>query len=237
MKRIFGATALVSAALFSANPAQAQFFFKNPDLRGAPVRGDEPGMLSPALPGATPAELRAGMVWSLRVALNVSALQCQFQPMLLSVPTYNAFLKDHQDELKQSLTTLSGYFNRIKKSKVAGQRAFDEYGTKIYSAFSTVSAQYIFCLTASDVGHDALFAKRGELYTLAQNRMRQLRTSLRPHGEQYFPGRLGMSFNYRMPRLDDACYRNGEYQVRACGQVQWAQYASGLAQPQQLVRL
>ncbi|WP_294087921.1 hypothetical protein [Sphingomonas sp.] len=221
----------------SASPAGAQFFFKNPDLRGAPVRGDEPGMLQPALPGATQAEIRAAMVWSLRVALNVSALQCQFQPMLLSVPTYNAFLTDHQEELKQSLTTLNSYFTRMKKTKIAGQRALDEYGTKIYSAFSTVSAQYIFCLTASDVGHDALFTKRGGLHLLAQNRMRELKSALRPAGEQYFPGRLGMAFNYRMPRLDDACWSRGDYQVRACGPVRWEQYASGLAQPKQLVSL
>ena len=30
------------------------------------------------------------MVWNLRAALNVAALQCQFGPTLLTLPNYNA---------------------------------------------------------------------------------------------------------------------------------------------------
>lgn len=232
---VLGGAAL--AALGLASPASAQFFFKSPDLRGAPVRGDEPGVMVP-LPGATPAEMRAGLVWSLRAALNIAALQCQFEPQLLSVQSYNALLKDHQDELKQSLTTLGSYFTRVKKTKPAGARALDEYGTKIYSSFSTVHGQRMFCQTAGSVAHDALFLPRGQLYTLAEARMRELRNSLQPAGEQYFPGRLGMAYRYEMPRLDDYCWdKKGYYQTAKCGPVPVIVYASGSAQPQQLVSL
>jgi hypothetical protein len=73
---------LVAAAILAgvaASPASAQFFFKSHDMAGQPVTGAEPGILPP-MPGATPAELDAALVWSLRSALNVAALQCQFEP-------------------------------------------------------------------------------------------------------------------------------------------------------------
>ncbi|MBX9814823.1 MAG: hypothetical protein A4S12_03475 [Proteobacteria bacterium SG_bin5] len=235
--RTWVAAAAALAAASQAAPAQAQFFLKNPDMRGAPVRGDEPGIIVP-LPGASPAEMRAGLVWSMRAALNIAALQCQFEPQLLAVQSYNAILLDHKDELKQSLDMLGGYFTRMKKSKPLGQRALDEYGTKIYSSFSTVAGQRTFCQTAGDVAHDALFMPRGSLHSIASKRMRELRNSLKPWGEQFFPGRLGMSYRYLMPRLDAACWtKREEYDSRRCGPVQEVIYASGSAQPQQLVSL
>lgn len=235
--RIWGAALALSAAVGIAGPAQAQFFLKSPDMRGAPVRGDEPGVMVP-LPGATPAEMRAGLVWSMRAALNIAALQCQFEPQLLAVPSYNALLLDHKDELKQSLDLLGGYFARVKKSKPLGQRALDEYGTKIYSSFSTVGGQRTFCQTAGGIAHDALFLPRGSFYRIAENRMRELRNSLKPAGEQFFPGRLGMSYRYAMPRLEPICWtKRDEYDDRRCGPIQQIIYASGSAQPQQLVSL
>ena len=237
VKAMLAAGAALAMAAGGASPAAAQFFLKNPDLRGAPVRGDEPGVMVP-LPGATPGELRAGLVWSLRAALNIAALQCQFEPQLLSVQSYNALLLDHKDELKQSLDTLGAYFARVKKSKPLGQRALDEYGTKIYSGFSTVSGQRMFCQTAGAIAHDALFLRRGSLYTIAERRMMELRQSLKPQGEQFFPGRLGMSYRYQIPRLDQQCWdKRDQYDARKCGPAQELVYASGSAQPQQLVSL
>jgi hypothetical protein len=63
--------AAVAAAAMAAGPASAQFFLKSHDMAGAPVTGAEPGILPP-MPGATPAELTAGLVWQLRSALNVA---------------------------------------------------------------------------------------------------------------------------------------------------------------------
>jgi hypothetical protein len=66
------------------------------DAERARVTGEEPGMTGPALPDATAPELRAALVWNLRAALNVAALQCQFEPTLMTLGNYNAFLKDHE---------------------------------------------------------------------------------------------------------------------------------------------
>ncbi|MBO0236674.1 hypothetical protein, partial [Vibrio parahaemolyticus] len=87
--------------------APAAFFWKAPNLKGEPVTGLEPGILTNALPGATPAGLRAALVWNLRSGLTVAALQCQFEPTLLTRNQYNAMLDNHRDELAQAYQTLS----------------------------------------------------------------------------------------------------------------------------------
>lgn len=207
---------LTFAATAAATPVSAQFFLSNPKLAGAPMRGDESD-IGYALPNATDAELRAGLVWSMRAALNVAALQCQFEPTLLSVENYNAILKDHKDELASSLTTLNKYFTRTSKSKAAGQSALDHFSTRVYSNFSTVSAQYVFCLTAASIATDAIFSKRGTLGDIAQLRMRELRNSLKPHGEQQFPGRTPMS-EVSIPGLDRDCLNSkGRWDTKKCG--------------------
>ena len=207
--------AAVAALLGGATaPASAQFFFKNKDLRGARIVGDEPGIGQP-MPGATPAELRAGVVWNMRAALNVAALQCQFEPTLLTVPNYNAILADHREELKASFDTLGKYFVRTNKTPKLGQTALDQFGTRTYSGFATVAAQYHFCLVASDIGRQALFAPRGGFGDVALERMRELRNSLTPWGEQQFP-RLYVA-PATLPRFDKACWSGEQYNVRKCG--------------------
>lgn len=215
--RILFGLAATAAALVAA-PASAQFYFKSPDVSGPPVMGDEPG-IALNLPGATPSELRAGLVWQLRAALNIGALQCQFEPSLLTVVKYNAVLTDHQAELKASLDTLSGYFARKAKTKKAGQTALDQFGTRLYSSFSTVASQYLFCQTAAEIGYLAAAAPRGQLYSVAQNNMRALRNSLRPAGEQRFGGRNQMDMGQpRIANLDPRCWtRQNSYQWNICG--------------------
>ncbi len=207
---------LALAATLQAAPAAAQFFLKNPDLRGAPVTGAEPG-IAVLLPGATAAEVRAGLVWTMRAALNVSALQCQFEPTLLTVPAYNALLLDHKAELQGALDTLAKYYKRTNKAPKVAQAKLDQYGTKVYSSFSTTQAQYVFCQTASSIGRDALFTSRGELWTLAVARMRELRNALVPYGEQAFPGRISIDARLPLPRLDPRCWDRKNNYDRRCG--------------------
>lgn len=213
--RIAGA-GLATAVLMAASPASAQFFMKAKDLSGAVVRGDEPGVISQPMAGATDKELAAGLVWSMRAALNVAALQCQFEPTLLTVDNYNAVLRDHRVELKESFDTLSKYFARSNKTAKAGQTALDQFGTRTYSSFSTSSSQFNFCQTASAIGREALYAPRGGFAALSQQRMRELRNSLVPWGEQQFPRYVHTTPT--IPRLDKACWSNrGEWQARKCG--------------------
>ena len=204
-----------------AAPAAAQFFLKSHSFAGGVIVGDEPSMGVP-LPGATPEEVRAGLVWSMRAALNVAALQCQFEPTLLTVPNYNAMLKDHFAELDGSMKTLTRYFARVNKAKGAGQKALDQYGTRTYSGFVTVGGQLGFCQTAAAIGRDIVFTPRGQFAAAAANRMQELRNSLfGSWGEEGLthwipPGRPNT------PRLDPVCWdKKGNWVTKKCGVFDW----------------
>lgn len=214
-RMIYAAAATV--ALFGAVPASAQFYFKGPEVTGPRSVGDEPGLLAQPLPGATPAELRAAMVWNLRAALNVAALQCQFAPTLITLPNYNTILKDHAAELNGSYATLSKYFARTHKTAKAGQTALDQYGTRVYTSFSAVHGQLTFCAAADSVSHQAVFAKRGEIGEVAALRLRELRNSLTRWGEQQFPGSYHASVPTTTLMFDDEkCWRKNEYTPSRC---------------------
>jgi hypothetical protein len=225
------AGALVGMCAIAATPASAQFFLQSKDLAGQPVRGDEPGVIGSPLPDAKPEELRAGLVWTMRAALNVAALQCQFEPTLATVRNYNALLVDHRDELKNAFDTLSKYFARTGKTKAAGQTALDQFGTRIYSSYATVGAQRGFCQTANMIGADANFTPRGHFFELAEARMQELRNSLVPFGEQRFPRSEWRDVAVVRPRLDAICWnKKGEWREKKCGVSTWpATPAVGLA--------
>ena len=225
MRTALGLSAAMAACVAMTTPANAQFYFKSKDFTGTAVRGDEAG-LGQALPGATPEELRAAMAWNLRAALNVAALQCQFEPTLLTVDNYNAILRDHNAELKGSFDTISKYFARTAKTKKEGQQQLDQFGTRLYSNFSTVGAQYNFCQTAAGIGREALFTPRGTFSALAMNRIRELRNSLVPFGEQRFARYLERDQVIATPRLDAICWnKKGEWVSKKCGDPNWPRLA------------
>ena len=174
---------LLALPLTIASPASAQFFLQPPDYRGTPLVGNEPGYFLP-LPNARPEELRAALVWNLRAALNLAALQCQFQESLLTVDQYSTILSDHRVELASAYATLNAYFKRQTKTPKAGLSALDIYGTKTYSSFSAVGGFYGFCQTASHIGRAALFTPKGGLANLASHRLMELRKSLAPGWDQ-----------------------------------------------------
>ena len=220
--------AILSGAL--AVPAAAQFYLQPKDFTGAPVKGDEPGVAI-SLPGATAAERRAGLVWTMRAALNVAALGCQFEPTLLTVRSYNGILLDHGPELKNAFDTLSKYYARTAKTPKLAQSQLDQYGTRTYSSFSTVGAQRNFCETAYGIARDAVFTPRGRFGELAEARMRELRNSLTPYGEQRFPGYIAMtSASTPVPRLEAICWdKKGRWQPKKCGDPNWPPAGVGLA--------
>ncbi len=208
--------AAIGAAVLLPQPAAAQFFYQPPTLERGALTGTEPFV---ALPGATPLETEAALVWNLRAALNVAALQCDFAPTLLTTNNYNAMLRDHDVELKKSFDTLGKYFVRVNgKSKPKGQSALDRYGTRVYSGYSTVSGQYTFCMTANSVGRDAIFADRGGLAAVARARLRELRASLLPGGEQRFPGFVMRTWTMpHLPNPAGRCWKSNTYQTGKCG--------------------
>src|SRR3546814_21065606 len=70
----------------------------------------------------------------MRAGLNVAALQCQFEPTLLTLSNYNAMIAHHDDELANAFSTLTSYFKRVEGKR--GQNALDQYGTRIYLGYS-----------------------------------------------------------------------------------------------------
>ncbi|WP_245648768.1 hypothetical protein [Sphingomonas sanxanigenens] len=215
----------VACALGAATPASAQFFYKTTPFETGAVTGSEPGLGLP-LPGATPAEYRAALVWNMRAALNVAALQCQFAPQLGTLANYNAILQHHRGELKNSYDVLAGYFKRTNKTAKAGQDALDIYGTKTYSAFSTVGAQLGFCQAAGDVSSAALFTRQGKFYELAQNRMRQLRSSLISRRELKFHYYVVEYYRPNLPNLNSACWdKTNSYDFKRCPWVGYTRVA------------
>lgn len=129
------------------------------------------------LPGLNVKEERADRIWRLRAGLNVAALQCQFSPFLATVPTYNALLRQHSDEMADSFKTMTGYFVRSKGPRV-GQRAFDSYATRTNQSWATFDAQYSFCNAAAMVGRRALSVPKGKLGDFAESELGTFRESL-----------------------------------------------------------
>jgi hypothetical protein len=172
------------AAVLLALPAAApaQLFVTDPVLATGPIEGSDP-LVGLTLPGATPAEYRAHLLWNLRSGLNVAALQCQFSPFLRTVDSYNTLINQHGRELAAAYTLLQGYFRRAGARAPGGN--LDRYSTMTYNGFSTLQAQYVFCQTAARIGKEALSVRRGELGNFAAMRMRELRSSLIPMPDRY----------------------------------------------------
>jgi hypothetical protein len=205
------------AALGATQPAAAQIFWSPPDLSAPPLT-DATAANVLGMPGATPAELRAGMVWNLRAALNIAALQCQFEPTLLTVSNYNAMIAHHDAEFDAAQAGVLGYFQRTAGKGRPGQLANDQYGTRIYSGYSTVQAQRGFCLAAAEVGRQAIFADRGKLWEVAQNGLGSIKKSLTMASEQFY-GDPSKSYRVALPSFDPKCWKKGVL-VPAC-QAEW----------------
>ena len=182
LKSIIALAGLAGAILAAPAAAPAQLFVTDPALPTGPVEGSDP-IVGLALPGATPAEYRAHLLWNLRAGLNVAALQCQFSPFLRTVDSYNTIINQHGRELAAAYTLLQAYFRRAGARAPGGN--FDRYSTMTYNGFSTLQAQYAFCQTAARIGKEALNTRRGELGNLAAQRMRELRSSLIPLPDRY----------------------------------------------------
>ena len=212
--RTAGLAAAAIGALAAQHIAGAQLFVTDPGFKRGPIEGSDP-LVGLPIPGATPAEHRAHLLWNLRAGLNVAALQCQFSPYLRAVDNYNGILAHHSAELAGAYSVINGYFKRVNGAK--GQKAFDDYTTITYNNWSTLQAQYGFCQTASGIAKEALARPKGQLYVTAQNRMRELRSSL---VAAYDPGLNYNPYQIRMPALPELreeCYDKKNRLRKRCG--------------------
>ena len=204
------AVAAIALAPVAAQPAAAQFFWSPPDFSAPPLT-DEAAANALGLPGATAAEIRAGLAWNVRAALNVAALQCDFDPTLLTTSNYNAMIAHHDAELDEAQAGLLGYFQRIKGKGKPGQTASDMYNTRIYSSYSTVQAQKGFCQAAARMGREAIFADRGKLNEVGRSGLASIRKATVLAGEQAY-GTPGYDYVTALPSLDAACWKKGVLQ-------------------------
>jgi hypothetical protein len=210
----YGPMAAAAVAALAAAPATAQLYISQPDLRASPVEPSDP-LVGLPLPGATAAEYRAHLLWNLRAGLNVAALQCQFSDYLRAVPNYNGLLAHHNLELAAAYTALNNYYKRTLGAK--GQKAFDDYSTITYNNWSAAQAQQIFCQTATNITKSALAAPKGQLFPLAQARLRELRNALVP---VYDPRPAYRPYLIRfnaLPPLAAECYNKKDVLRRPCG--------------------
>ena len=205
-----GAAFCLSAALCA--PAGAYLFWSRPAIGGAPVTADD-SSLTLKLPGASAAEQRANLVWSMRAGLNVAALQCQFSPELRTVANYNNMLRQHAAELQSTYATLSAYFRRTGGK--AWQTALDQYTTRTYNGFSTLQAQVIFCDTAASIGRETVERPRGQLGAVAVERMREFRNSLTPAADAAFVN-SGTTFAALPSQIDEAQCTDRKGRPKSC---------------------
>jgi hypothetical protein len=199
----------------AAQSAGAQLFVEDPGFNKGPIVGSDP-LVGLPIPGATGDEYRAHLLWNLRAGLNVAALQCQFSPYLRAVDNYNGLLAHHSKELDSAYKAMNAYFARTKGGKAAGMKAFDDYTTTTYNNFSTLQAQYGFCQTASAIAKEALTRPKGDLHLTAQERMRELRSSLVPAKAwlvTYNPYEVSTP---AMPPLDNKCYDRRDRLKASC---------------------
>jgi hypothetical protein len=178
-------TGVLVASASDAAPRKGKRPVRKPTIKSAarmpakPVVPITPGIMVPKaiiLTKPTPAESRAHAVWTLRAALNVAALQCQYSPFLRTIDNYNQMLKKHGNELAMAQTMMIGHFTRTLKR--GGMAAYDRYNTRSYNSFSTLDAQYNFCWAAGQAGLALRIGDVGAMALIAESMVPQVRAAL-----------------------------------------------------------
>ena len=148
LRRLTSAAVAGAIALAATSPGHAYLYWTRPDFSGAQVRGDEPGIALP-LPNATPAEIQANLVWTMRAALNVAALSCRTRNSAGVAPAYNRMLVRYKAVLAAANAAEEAPFRARYGAKWAGP--YDVHATKLYNFFAMPTAQGQFCVTAAQV--------------------------------------------------------------------------------------
>lgn len=169
----------------------------------------------------TPAEQRANAVWTLRGALNVAALQCQYSPFLRAVANYNDLLRHHGDEMASAMKTMQAYYTRTLKKgtpRSAAQKSFDNYTTRTYQSFSSIDAVLPFCEAAALAGRRALATPKRDLGPVAIEAMPAIRASLTPQPESQLLREVDRSWVLE-PMQYDFCVNERGKRIRRCGEI------------------
>jgi hypothetical protein len=204
--------AAIALAALAPVPAAAQLFFYNPDFKAGPVEASDPIVGEP-LPGATPAEQRAALLWNFRAAMNVSALQCQ-SPYMRATANYNGFIAHHATELAAAYAALGKYFVRVNGPK--GANLFDQYSTRTYNSFSTMNIQG-FCQASTNTLKSGLRVPKGELAPFALAHIREVRSSLAPAFDKPLAYNPYVVQVPQLPNLGEDCWNKANELTARCG--------------------
>lgn len=200
--------------------AGAQVFYAPPVFDSRPVQRLD-AHFDPALPGATPEEERAALVWSLRQGLLLGALQCHAPyPALLTTDSYNGVLMNHSAELARAHHGLQGYFARTVKGAKPAQAAFDLAVTRMTARYATGQGKAAFYQVAGAIGRRALLVPPGQLATFATAHLGELRASLAGGRDRAFPMPMSAALRPHLPPPSMArrCWSaKNRYNVKACG--------------------
>ncbi len=117
-------------------------------------------------------ESRDHTLWKLRSALNVAALQCQFDPSLKAIDNYKQFLNSHKVVLEEARSALTSRM---------GINAFDHYSTQQVNNFSSVDDQLVFCNKAAVAATEANAAGDSDLIKIAESRVPEMQIAVHTH--------------------------------------------------------
>lgn len=108
----------------------------------------------------------AQMVWNLRSAYNVAALNCRAPQHAEIVPNYRAFLKAHDKVLGKANKAVDSEFKGRYGSAFIVPR--ERYMTEVYNHFALPPTMDEFCTAVLAVSRDSLVVKPAELEAFAQ---------------------------------------------------------------------
>jgi hypothetical protein len=106
----------------------------------------------------------AQMVWNLRSAYNVAALNCTGPRHVELIPLYRAFLKTHGKALDKANRAVDQEFKAKFGAKFVGPR--EQYMTAVYNHFALPATMGEFCDATMAVARDAATVPPAELEAL-----------------------------------------------------------------------
>jgi hypothetical protein len=158
--------------------------------RPSPPLGAAPNLTIPPLgPSGTRTTVNSNLstaqiVWNLRSAFNVAALNCldpEFAPIL---PGYSSFLQTH----KKALSTVNKDLDRNFRENFGAKiyiRERETYQTQVYNYFALPPVQKSFCNAALQVSNELLTVPAGQLETYAEGGLEKIDTPFREFFNSY----------------------------------------------------
>jgi hypothetical protein len=125
------------------------------------------------------------LVWNLRSAWNVAALNCL-------APEYEPILLGYRDFLTRNVKALKAVNDRLEKTYAGSYRsrrdaivARDGYTTKVYNFFAEPAARAGFCRAALDMANRALAAPPTDALAFAQSNLEGLLVPFEQFFDEY----------------------------------------------------